>query len=204
MRKYDAVIFDLGGIITAYDPMRFALEILGDRQLADRVRRLVFGTKTWLALDQGLLTEKEAEARITSENPDDAGSIHALFGLYKNLLVPIPEGIAIVRNVAEAGYRVFALSNFGPEAWEVVRRRDLYGEIFDGIVISSEVRLVKPDPAIFEVLIERYGLEPKRCVFIDDVPANVETARRLGLDGIHFESHPQLVRALVERGVLKE
>jgi epoxide hydrolase-like predicted phosphatase len=203
MREYDAVIFDLGGIVTAYDPMRFAIEILHDREQAARVRRQVFGTKTWLALDQGLLTEKEAEARITAENPADAAAIHALFDLYKNLLVPIPEGIAIVRKVKEAGYRVFALSNFGPEAWEVVGRRDLYGEIFDGIVISSEVKLVKPDPAIFEVLIERYGLEPKRCVFIDDVPVNVETARRLELDGIHFENYPQLVKALAERGLLK-
>lgn len=203
MREYDAVIFDLGGIVTAYDPMCFAIEILHDREQAARVRRQVFGTKTWLALDQGLLTEKEAEARITAENPDDAAAIHALFDLYKNLLVPIPEGIAIVRKVKEAGYRVFALSNFGPEAWEIVGRRDLYGEIFDGIVISSEVKLVKPDPAIFEVLIERYGLEPKRCVFIDDVPVNVETARRLELDGIHFENYPQLVAALAERGLLK-
>jgi len=203
MSEYDAVIFDLGGIVTAYDPMRFAIEILHDLEQADRVRRLVFGTKTWLALDQGLLTEKEAEARITAENPGDAAAIHSLFDLYKNLLVPIPEGIAIVRKVKEAGHRVFALSNFGPEAWEVVGRRDLYGEIFDGIVISSEVKLVKPDPAIFEVLIERYGLEPKRCAFIDDVPANVETARRLGLDGIHFENYPQLVEALEERGLLK-
>ena len=203
MRAYDAVIFDLGGIVTAYDPLRFALEILHDRALADRVRRLVFGTKTWLALDQGLLTEKEAEALITAENPDDAASIHSLFDLYKNLLVPIPEGFAVVRKVKEAGYRIFALSNFGPEAWEVVRQRDMYGDVFDGIVISSEVKLVKPDPAFFEVLLERYGLEPKRCVFIDDVPVNVETARRLGIDGIHFENHPQLVRALVALGILK-
>jgi len=203
MRAYDAVIFDLGGIVTAYDPMRFALEILYDREQADQVRRLVFGTKTWLALDQGLLTEKEAEARITAENPEYAAAIHAVFKLYKNLLVPIPEGIAIVQKVRDAGYRAFALSNFGPEAWEVVGRRDMYGDLFDGLVISSQEKLVKPNPAIFEVLLERYGLEPKRCIFIDDFPANVEAARLLGIDGIHFESYRQLLQALAEREILK-
>ena len=191
MRAYDAVIFDLGGIVTAYDPMRFALEILHDHEQADQVRRLVFGTKTWLALDQGLLTEKEAEARITAENPEYADAIHAVFDLYKNLLVPIPEGIAIVQKVKDAGYRALALSNFGPEAWEVVRRRDMYGDLFDGLVISSQEKLVKPDPAIFEVLLERYGLEPKRCIFIDDFPANVEAARHLGIDSIHWPHIPR-------------
>lgn len=203
MNDYDAVIFDLGGVVTAYDPMRFAIEILRDREVASRVRRLIFGTKTWLSLDQGLLTEKEAEARIAGENPEYAGAIHAIFDLYKNLLVPIPEGLAIVQKVRQSGYEVYALSNFGPEAWEVVRRRDMYVDLFDGIVISCEEKLVKPDPAIFEVLLQRYSLEPKRCIFTDDVPVNVEVARRLGIDGIHFESHSQLVQALSERGILK-
>jgi epoxide hydrolase-like predicted phosphatase len=197
------VIFDLGGVVTTYDPMGFALRIVGEATRAAHVKRLVFGTRAWLALDQGLATEAETEARLIAENPEDAADIHNVFALYKDLLVPIPEGIDVVKRVRQSGMPVYALSNFGPQAWEVVRRRDMYLDLFDGIVISSQEKILKPDPAIFEVLLERYSLEPKRCVFIDDAPANVETARRLGIDGIHFENHRQLRQCLAARGILE-
>ncbi len=201
MRAYDAVIFDLGGVLTAFDPMQFARRIEENVGDALRLKRAVFGTRTWLDLDQGLLTEEEAQARIIADNPEDAAAIRGLFHRYKDFLLPIPEGVAILERVKRTELRTFALSNFGAEAWKVVSKRDAYFALFDGIVVSSEEKLLKPDPAIFHLLLDRYSLEPKRCIYTDDAPMNVEVARGLGIVGIHFENHPQLLAALAERGI---
>jgi epoxide hydrolase-like predicted phosphatase len=201
MRGCDTVIFDLGGVLTAFDPLGFARRIKGGANDALRLKRAVFGTRTWLDLDQGLLTEEEARARITAANPEDADAIRDLFDRYKEFLLPIPEGVAVLERVKRAGLRAFALSNFGAEAWKVVRERDAFFALFDGIVVSCQEKLLKPDPAIFHLLLDRYSLEPKRCVYTDDAPINVEVARSLGIVGIHFESHPQLLAALTKRGI---
>jgi epoxide hydrolase-like predicted phosphatase len=201
MRAYDAVIFDLGGVLTVFDPLEFACRIKGSTGDALRLKRAVFGTRTWLDLDQGLLTEEEARARIVADNPEEADAIRDLFDRYKDFLLPIPEGVAILERVKRVGLRAFALSNFGAEAWKVVRARDAYFALFDGIIVSSQEKLLKPDPAIFHLLLDRYSLEPKRCIYTDDAPMNVEVARSLGIVGIHFENHPQLLAALTKRGI---
>jgi len=202
-RIYDAVIFDLGGVLIAFDPLGFARRIEANPGDALRLKRAVFGTHTWLDLDQGLLTEEAAQARIIADNPEDADAIRSLFHRYKDFLLPIPAGVAILEHVKRSGLQAFALTNFGAEAWDVVRKRDAYLALFDGIVVSSEEQLLKPDPAIFHALLDRYSLEPKRCLYTDDTPINVEVARSVGLVGIHFENHAQLLQTLTDRGIFE-
>jgi len=200
--NYDAVIFDFGRVLTAFEPDDIARTLLGDPARALRVRRAVFTGRVWEAMDQGLLTEAEAAARIVEANPDEAEGVRRFFAHYKDFLATLPAGVNVVEMVRKAGLRVYGLSNMSREAWEVLRRREEFLRLFDGVVVSSLERRVKPDPAIFKTLLDRFSIRPDRAVFIDDVPANVETARRLGIDGLHFENHRQLTAALARRGIL--
>ncbi|MDP3937480.1 MAG: HAD family phosphatase [Deltaproteobacteria bacterium] len=202
MDAYDAIIFDFGRVLTAFAPDEIARTLLGDPSRALRVRRAIFAGPHWRALEQGLVTEAGASARISEANPDEAEGVRRFFEHYKDFLGPLPSGVSVVDKVRKAGLRIYGLPNLSREAWEVMQQRPAFLELFDGVVVSSHERLIKPDPAIFEILLERYSLIPSRCVFIDDVPTNVEAARRLGIDGLHFENHRQITRALIRRGIL--
>ena len=103
----------------------------------------------------------------------------------KNSLDPIPETLDLMRELAAAGLELYGLSNMSRETWAHIRDRDDF-RLFRGIVISGHERMMKPDPAIFHLVLDRYGLKPSASLFVDDSPANVDSARRVGLDAFHF------------------
>lgn len=201
MSCYDAIIFDFGRVLTDFEPDEIARTLLGDPARALRVRRAIFTGPCWYAMDQGLLTEAEAAAQIIESNPEEAEGVRRFFAHYKDFLATLPAGVEVVEKARRAGLRIYGLTNMSREAWESVERREAFLDLFDGIVVSSFERAIKPDPAIYHALLERYSLSPRRCLFIDDVPANVEAARRLGIDGLHFVNHRQLAAALDRRGI---
>ena len=102
------------------------------------------------------------------------------------------ETIAIVRALKERGTPLFCLTNFASEKFALMRRRFDVFALFDGIVVSSEVGLIKPDPAIFRHLLDRFGLAAESCLFIDDVEANVAAARGLGMQTIRYHGSDDL------------
>jgi 2-haloacid dehalogenase len=202
MSGYDAVIFDFGRVLTAFEPDRIATTLLGDPVRGLRVRRAIFAGPTWTALDRGLLSESEAAARIIDAHPDEAAGIRRFFARYKDFLETLPAGLAMVEGARAAGMRIYGLSNMSREAWEIVGRRRAFLALFDGVMISSLEGITKPDPAIYQRLLSRYAIDPERAVFVDDAPSNVEAARRLRIDGVHFQDHRRLAAALERRGIL--
>jgi putative hydrolase of the HAD superfamily len=201
--SYDAMIVDPGRVITAFEPNEFVHRIVSDRHHATCVRRAVFGSPSWKLIDQGLITEADAEARIVAENLELAGAIHDVFSHYKEFLVAIPEGVEILERTLHSGLRAYGIANVGADAWKSMTRRFGFIRLFNGFVVSFQEKLLKPDPAIFEKLIARYDIEPKRCVFTADEPRSVEAARHFGFDGIHFRNHRQLTEALEARGIFQ-
>jgi 2-haloacid dehalogenase len=100
------------------------------------------------------------------------------------------------------GRRVAALSNFSAESWPWAAARFPFLGWFEGVVISGEVGVAKPDPAIYRIAIERLSLDPASTLFVDDVPVNVEAARACGIEAVVFEGPEQLRRDLEARGLL--
>lgn len=99
----------------------------------------------------------------------------------------------LLSELKTAGHRVLALTNFSSETFPLAQRKYPFLQVFEGIVVSGEEGLIKPDPAIYELLFARYAVDPKRSVFIDDSAANIATARQLGMQAIHFTG-PQMLR----------
>jgi 2-haloacid dehalogenase len=116
---------------------------------------------------------------------------------------PIDGTVELLERLKAAGKRLYALSNWSAETFPLAQQRFDFLKLFDQIIISGEVGLIKPDPRIFELLLERIRLPAQECIFIDDSAANIEAARQMGFHCIHFQSPAQLEQQLRESGVLQ-
>ncbi|HWQ09472.1 MAG TPA: HAD family phosphatase, partial [Holophaga sp.] len=132
-------------------------------------------------------------AELLAAHPQHEAWIQAYYGRWTEMLGGVIEGTAeLLRALKARGVRVLALTNWSVETFPEARRLfPVLGE-FEGIVVSGEEGIIKPDPTIYRTLCGRYQVAPERAVFIDDNPANVEAARALGMRGIHFRSPGQL------------
>ena len=196
-----AVIFDVGNVLYGWDPDAFLI-----RQIADDEARLRFiedvGLWQWHdTLDAGR-PYAEAAAELTGKFPQYADLISAWgkrFG--ETISEPVPGVHAIVRALHERGVPLFAITNFSADFWPEfhARERDFLA-LFRDIVVSGEVRLLKPDPAIYWLALDRFRLHPRDALFVDDRLVNVEGARAIGMHGHLFTGADDLrVRLEAER-----
>lgn len=117
---------------------------------------------------------------------------------------PVPGSLEIVRALHARGVPLYAITNFGAELWAAFRPTAPIFDLFRHIVVSGQERLVKPDPAIFDLAARRFGHSPGAMLFVDDNLANVEGARACGWRAHHFRDAPILRSELVEHGLLGE
>jgi 2-haloacid dehalogenase len=146
----------------------------------------------------------ETSAELIAEFPEHEALI-AAWGQRFNETIPaaIPGMIEIVEELDAAGVPLFCITNFSGEFWPPFRMRE--HKVFDRfreIVVSGDEKLMKPDPAIYELALERFGLEGPDAVFVDDVPANVEAASRAGIHGVLFTDAAAFRSELVKLGLL--
>jgi len=193
-----AVIFDLGGVVLDWRPQDLLNRFYGGQSddVRERVRRAVFDHPDWLDLDRGTLSHAEAVPRFAARCGRDADEIARLMRAVRDSLQPIPETVTLMRELAAAGVPLYCLSNMHAEiaAW-LLRTHDFW-PVFRGVVFSADERLIKPEPEIFERLLQRHGLSAAQTAFVDDHPANIEAARRLGLHAVAFENASQCRVAL--------
>ncbi len=190
------VIFDLGGVLVTWRPHEIAERFYSAPPLRAGLHEHVFTHPDWVELDRGTLDEAAAAERFAARTGRPVEEMAALLELVRESLQPIPESVALLERLRERGVSLFALSNISPAMFEHIRARHEFFELFDGIVISGAINKVKPEPGIYEHLAERYSLAFGESVFVDDLPSNVEAARRLGLAAILFEDAEQCAREL--------
>lgn len=197
-----AVIFDVGGVLIEWDPRHLYRQLFdGDSAAMERFLAEVC-TPAWNSAQDAGRPFAEAVASLARRFPERAALIAAYDARWEEMVPHAhDETIAIVRRLKAAGVPLYCLTNFSTEKFPLVRRRWDVFELFDGLVVSGEVGLIKPGAAIFEHLLERFRLRPADCVFVDDVEANVETARRLGMGGIRYRSGAQLADDLRALGL---
>jgi 2-haloacid dehalogenase len=203
MARVHGVIFDLGGVILDWNPRHLYRRLFsGDEAAMERFLAEVC-TSAWNEeLDRGLPFD-EGVARLQRRHPQHAALVAAWRDRWGEMLAgEIAGAPELLLEVKAAGVPVYALSNWSAETWPQAERRFPILAHFDGVVISGREGLIKPDPAIYRLLLGRYNLAAGSCLFIDDSPRNVEGARRVGLAALRFESVPALRAELARRGVL--
>ena len=199
MKTPTVFIFDMGRVLLHFDPVRCIAPYLRapfDRQL---IARVIFASEEWKMLDEGIISDEEALANWKSRVPkrmhDAIDRIYANWHLY---LPELTEMTALVQDIHRAGYPIYLLSNVSTR-FEELKKRFPALEYMSGVVTSSAEKLCKPDRAIYDLLLNRYSLQAEDCIFIDDSPVNVQTARLMGMRGYVFDGDASKLRTRLRR-----
>lgn len=175
----------------------------GDPQAVDRFLEEIRFHEWNYGFDKGY-PFKKAVVEHSARFPQYAALIQAFDTRWEETVGgPMEETVQVLRGLREAGYPLYGLSNWSREKFSGVQSRYDFFRCFEEIVISGDVRVAKPDPAIFRILLERIGRPAAECVFIDDSEMNIGVARTLGMKTIHFRSAEQLKDDLEKLGVSK-
>jgi 2-haloacid dehalogenase len=180
----EAVVFDLGAVLIDWDARYLYRSLLPDDAAVDAFLAEV-GFGEWNeALDAGEDWD-DAVAGLSARHPDRADLIEAFRDRWEETVgEPIQPVVDVLRELVDARVRTFALSNWSRRTFDIARPRFPFLGWFEGVVISGDEGVTKPDPRIFRILLDRYRLDPRRTVFIDDRPRNIEAAEELGMTGI--------------------
>ena len=197
------VVFDIGGVLLRWDP-RFLYRKLfaGDERAMEEFLATVC-TVEWNERQDAGRTFAEAHAELVPKHPDKTHLIEAFGNRFDEMIAgPIEGTVDILADLKRAGVPRYALTNWSAETFPPARARFEFLSWFDGIVVSGEEGVIKPDPRIFRILLKRHCIAPDEAVFIDDNPGNAAAARVLGIHSIHFRSPELLRRELETLGIL--
>jgi len=198
-----AFVFDVGGVLLDWNP-RYLYGNFFDGDLESMEQFLTeINFNEWNLRQDAGRPFTEAVADLTAQYPRWAELIEAYHSRWEETIGGTIEGsVDILAELRGKGYPLYALSNFSIEKFQLVQASYNFFGWFDDILLSAQVQLVKPDPRIFYVLLERIRRKPAECLLVDDSGPNIETARQLGFDTIHFQSAGQLRAELNLRGIL--
>jgi 2-haloacid dehalogenase len=196
-------VFDLGGVFIDWNPRYLYRKLLrGDEEAVERFLSTIC-TQSWNEQQDAGRTFAEGCAVLKAAHPHHSGLIDAWFPGYEQMLGGEIDGsVAILSELRANQTRLYALSNWSAETFPFAMRRYEFLRWFQGIVLSGEEKLLKPDPRLYQVLFEKYAVDPADAVYVDDHLRNVEAARRLGMHGIHFTGAASLRRELAGLGLL--
>jgi 2-haloacid dehalogenase len=196
-------IFDLGGVLLDWNPRHLYRKLFAGNEAAMEQFLTTVCTTEWNECQDAGRTFAEGLNALLPTHADKIELIEAFGRRFDEMIVgPIDGAVDILAEVKQRGAPVYAISNWSAETFPPQMSRFPFLSWFDGIVISGQEGVIKPDPRIFRILCERYGVEPRSAVFIDDVARNARAAAALGIHGIHFRSAEQLRRELVAVGLL--
>jgi HAD superfamily hydrolase (TIGR01509 family) len=196
------IIFDLGGVVFDWDPEAIIGAVFKDPELQAIIRREVFEHPDWPETDRGTLTRADAVVRWARRTARPVAELEALMHAADVSMQPKIGTLALMKELADQGLSLYCLSNMPAERYAYLRETyDLWG-LFGGIVISAHVKMVKPDPGIFEHLLATYRLDPAATLFVDDSPKNISAARSVGIQGILFTT-AEACRQQIELFVLQ-
>ncbi|MCC4598143.1 HAD family phosphatase [Xanthomonas campestris pv. phormiicola] len=180
------VIFDLGGVLIDWNPRYLYRQLFDDAAEMERFLAEVCSPQ-WNEQQDAGRPWREAVAELSALHPAHAERIAAYHQRWEETLGgPLEASVQILEELHAQGVRLYALTNWSQETFPVALQRYAFLQRFAGILVSGQERLVKPDPAIFALLLSRYGIDPARAVFIDDAPRNVHAAAAQGLHALQF------------------
>lgn len=196
------VVFDIGGVLIDWNPHYLFRQLIADEAERDYFLTHIC-SHTWNLLQDAGRPFAEGVAELSARYPDYAGLIAAYHERWEDMLGgTIADSVALLNDLKARGTPIYAITNFNQETFARCRQLHPFLDDFAGIVVSGEVKLLKPDPAIYLRLLRDHGLNAADCVFIDDVEINVHGAERVGMHAIHYRDPAQLRQALTRLDLL--
>lgn len=189
------VVLDIGNVMVWFYPDLYVSQFVDRKGEIDYFRRICFGAE-WSAGDRGEMSREEIIEAICKKYPADAEMIHTIMDNCDETLRASKKNTALLKKLHEAGIGVYYLSNVGEQAFEYMNATHEFFQYMDGGIASYREGLLKPDPAIFELFLKRYGKRAEECVFVDDTPVNAEAAAALGFHGVILKNVDDLTDEL--------
>ena len=188
------VIFDLGGVLVDWNP-----EYLYEKIFPGVPEKMNFFlnevcTKDWNMQQDAGRTFEEGTQILLKDYPEYEKEIRLFFDRWEEMMLGEIKGTSLILNKLKSlsEVKLYALTNWSAETFPIAKKRFEFLKHFEGIVVSGEEHTRKPYPKIYEIMLNRFGLEPQHCIFIDDSLENVEGARKLGINGLHYKNSKQL------------
>ncbi|MHC1730877.1 MAG: HAD family hydrolase [Bacteroidales bacterium] len=202
MANIRKVVFDIGGVLIDWNPRHLFRKVFDSEEEMEWFLANVC-TYEWNVQQDGGKLFSVATAELQARFPEYRDKIALYYGRWEEMLGGEIKGtVEIFQKLKSAGMPLYALSNWSHEAFPVAYERYGFMKEFDGLVVSGYEKLLKPDHAIYRVLMERYGINPEESVYIDDNKPNADAAAELGFRAIHFLSSDQLRDDLRSLGLI--
>lgn len=178
------IVFDLGQVLFKRDPKKCTPEFIEFFRFI-RSKEL---PRFWNEYDRGTLSYDEVLDELCRHNNCDRTVSERHLRTAIDRQEPVQATERLIRELKASGYKLYVLSNMSREFIDFLRRFPVYA-LFDGEVVSCEEGVCKPEPAIYRLLLDRYGLDPAETLFTDDRPDNIEAARAFGIHAHLFDAH---------------
>ena len=198
MQEIDTIIFDLGGVLVDWNPEYLYVEVFnGDKKKADWFLNEIC-THDWNIEQDAGRSFQEATEMLAIKYPEYEAWIRMYYDRWEDMLGgAIEETVVLLNKLKRANtHRLYALTNWSAETFPIAVKRFEFLNHFEGILVSGEEKTRKPFPKIYEIMLERYQINPVKSVFIDDNFKNSEAAKKLGIHGIHYKTHNDLINHL--------
>ena len=203
MNKIDTIIFDLGGVLIDWNPEYVYREVFnGDQQKVDWFLNYIC-THEWNVEQDAGRSIKDATELLVNQYPAYEEWIRIFYDRWEDMLGgEIKETVTLLNRLKRnTDHRLYALTNWSAETFPVALQRFDFLQHFEDILVSGEEKTIKPFPKIYEIILDRYQINPPNSVFIDDNVENVKAANNLGINGIRYRNTAQLKEDLSNLGV---
>jgi len=194
--KYKNIVFDLGGVLFYWNPLEIAKI---HNQIANRILDVVC-SEHWGNWDRGTMTAEEVAHELSGEF--DKNEVLRLMQEAPGYLKPLDKGLQIFKEVKALGYKTYVLSNLSKDCYNKIFHENEFFKEFDGLIFSYQVKTIKPEPEIYNILLNTYSLKPEECLFIDDLEHNIAGANNIGIDGVVCKDHDYLRQELQRLKIL--
>ena len=195
------VVFDVGRVLVDFDWEAYLKGFGFPKEEYDKIAKAVFQSKVWDERDRGLYDEEEYIRQFIDAAPEYKADIRKVMRDSYKTIVLRPYALTWVKYLRKQGYRLFVLSNYSKGMMDRTRNRLEFLPYMDGSIFSYEVKMLKPDLEIYQELLNRYQLDPKTCVFIDDRKENCRGAEKAGMRSVCFRDFKQAAADLEKLGV---
>jgi len=200
-QKPTTVVFDIGNVLLRWDPRNLYRKLFDDETQMEWFLSTVCTNRWNLEQDKGRDWD-EAVALLVKDYPDHEGPIRAFHERWEETVSGVlEENAALLTRLRQAGIPNYCITNFSAPKFVLAQQKYPFLAGFDGVIVSGDERLLKPEPEIYNLLLSRYGLEAQDCIFIDDSKATVQGARSVGMHAIHCLETTDLAAELRRHGI---
>ncbi|MCR5790226.1 MAG: HAD family phosphatase [Lachnospiraceae bacterium] len=195
------LVFDIGNVLLAFCWEKHLTKLGMSGEIFDRVAQATVKDPLWNEMDRGVMSSEELLKGFIRNDPGVEQEIRRMVADLYGIVEEYPYTESWLLQLKESGYGIYALSNYSEQAYHDTREKMRFLDLLDGYILSYREKLIKPDPAIYRLLLSRYHLNASECIFMDDTQANVDMAIQCGMEAFLFKGRDSAVRELVRRGV---